>query len=189
MRKKVKDAGRPLKSEKEALTILADVCSRGEHCSSEMLRKMDAWQLPEDMQARIMEYLVEHKFVDDERYTYAFVKDKILSNKWGRKKIQQALWMKKIPDSIQKEVLGRVKESAYLNTLKPLLESKAKSLADETGYNRRCKLMRFAISRGFDMDLIKQCIKDIEKVDDLDDIEVEDENLEIGADETETFEA
>jgi len=91
--------------------------------------------------------------------------------------------MKKIPDSIQKEVLGKVRDSAYVSVLKPLLESKAKSLAGETDYNRRCKLIRFAISRGFDMDIIKQCI------DDVDDIEVEDDDLDIGADETEVFEA
>jgi len=77
MRRRVNNDDRPLKSEEEALKILADLCSRSEHCSGEILKKMEAWQLSEEEQARIMEYLTEHKFVDDERYTYAFVKEKI----------------------------------------------------------------------------------------------------------------
>ncbi|MBR3445487.1 MAG: RecX family transcriptional regulator, partial [Prevotella sp.] len=77
-------------TEQEALAKLMTICSQAEHCSGEMVEKMRKWELEETAQARIMEQLVKGKFVDDERFTRAFAKDKLRYNKWGRRKIEPA---------------------------------------------------------------------------------------------------
>lgn len=74
-------------TEKDALLRLSALCSQAEHCSYEMTEKMRRWGMADTAVARVMEYLMEHKFVDDERYARAFVKDKIKYNKWGRRKV------------------------------------------------------------------------------------------------------
>ena len=61
------------KTEQEALITLTALCASGEHCSQEMLDKMIRWQLPEEEQARVMEYLVKNNYIDEERFTHAFV--------------------------------------------------------------------------------------------------------------------
>ena len=104
------------------------------------------------------------RYVDDERYARAFVKDKIRYNKWGRRKVQQALWMKRIDDDIQQTVLNEVDDEEYLRVLKPLLKQKSKSIKAENDYERNQKLVRFALGRGFTFDIIKQCLN----VDDID---------------------
>ena len=81
-----------MKSEKEAYLTLAALCAQAEHCQWEMLEKMRRWEVPEETQARVMQRLVKERYVDDERYARAFVKDKIRYNKWGRRKVDQALW-------------------------------------------------------------------------------------------------
>ena len=60
-------------TEKEALLRLSALCSQAEHCSYEMAEKMRRWGLGDEAAARVMEYLTEHKFVDDERYARALV--------------------------------------------------------------------------------------------------------------------
>jgi regulatory protein len=146
------------KTEQEALITLTALCASSEHCSQEMLDKMTRWQLPEEEQARVMEYLVKNNYIDEERFTHAFVMDKIRYNKWGRRKIEQALWQKRIPKDIQTKILDEIDENEYLNVLRPLLKSKRRSIQTKNDYELNMKLIKFALSRGFTFDLIRQCI-------------------------------
>lgn len=155
------------KTEQEAYLALAALCAQAEHCQWEMLEKMRRWELPDEAQARVMERLVKERYVDDERYARAFVKDKVRYNKWGRRKVEQALWQKRIDEDIRQQVLDEVDEEEYLAVLRPLLKQKRKSTKAQSDYELNQKLMRFAIGRGFTFDIIRQCI-DVEDEPDED---------------------
>ena len=157
-------------SEQEVLLRLTSLCSTAEHCSHEMLEKMRRWEIDEDTQARIMEYLVKEKYIDDERYARFFAKDKIRYNKWGRRKVEQAMWQKHIDADIQQRVLDDVDEEEYLAILRPLLKSKRKAVKASSDYEMNMKLIRFAMGRGFTMDIIRQCLDN----DEFDEISDED---------------
>ena len=147
-----------MKTENEAYLTLAALCAQAEHCQYEMLEKMRRWELPEDAQARVMQRLVSERYVDDERYAHAFVKDKIRYNKWGRRKVEQALWQKRIDEDIRKRVLDDVDDDEYLHVLRPLLKQKRKTIKAQNDYELNQKLIRFAVGRGFTFDIIRQCI-------------------------------
>lgn len=144
----------------EAYIKLSALCASAEHSSGEMIEKMQRWEIPAKDQARIVEKLIKKQFIDDERYCRAFVKDKIIYNKWGRRKIEQALYMKHIDKGIQQRVLDEIDPSEYVAILRQLLQQKAKSIKAANDYERTQKLMRFAMQRGFTMDIIHQCIND-----------------------------
>ena len=155
-----------MKTENEAYLTLAALCAQAEHCQYEMLEKMRRWELPEDAQARVMAKLVKERYVDDERYAQAFVKDKIRYNKWGRRKVEQALWQKRIDEDIRKRVLDEVDDDEYLIILRPLLKQKRKTIKAQNDYELNQKLMRFAVGRGFTFDIIRQCIDVDDEPDD-----------------------
>ena len=159
------------KTEEEAFLQLAALCANAEHCQYEMLEKMKRWELSDEAQARVMARLIEERYVDDRRYARAFVKDKLCYNKWGRRKVQQGLWMKRIDKEIQDEVLNEIDEKEYLNVLKPLLKQKRKSIKANSDYELNQKLVRFAYGRGFTFDIIRQCLD----VSDIDEDEFEDD--------------
>lgn len=146
------------KTEQEAYLMLAALCAQAEHCQWEMLEKMRRWELADDAQARVMERLVKERYVDDERYARAFVLDKIRYNKWGRRKVEQALWQKHIDDDIRQRVLGEVDDEEYLSVLRPLLKQKRRSVKASSDYEMNQKLIRFALGRGFTFDIIRQCL-------------------------------
>ena len=146
------------KTEQEAYLTLAALCAQAEHCQWEMVEKMRKWDIPEEAQARIMERLVKERYVDDERFARAFAKDKVRYNKWGRRKVEQALWQKHIDEDIRKNVLNEIDDEEYLSVLRPLLKQKRKSIKAQNDYELNQKLMRFALGRGFTFDIIKQCI-------------------------------
>ena len=144
--------------EQMAFQKLSALCARGEHCQHEMLEKMRRWEMDEQSQAHVMERLVKGKYVDDERYARAFVRDKILYNKWGRRKVEQALRQKHIDATVIGEALGEVDAESYVETLKPMLKQKRKSIKAKSDYELNMKLIKWALGRGFTMDVIRQCM-------------------------------
>lgn len=116
------------KTEQEAFLTLATLCAQAEHCQWEMTEKMRRWELSEEAQARIMERLTKERYVDDERFARAFIKDKVRYNKWGRRKVEQALWQKHIAEDIRQQTLDEVSNEEYLDVLKPLIKQKSKTI-------------------------------------------------------------
>ena len=145
-------------TEQEAYLRLAALCAQAEHCRQEMRDKMKRWEINEEARERVVERLVKERYVDDERYARAFVKDKIRYQKWGRRKVQQGLWLKHIDQDIQDTVLSEVDDADYLAVLRPLLKQKSKSIKAESDYERNQKLVRFALGRGFTFDIIRLCL-------------------------------
>lgn len=153
------------KTEQEAYLQLAAVCAQAEHCEQEMRDKMKRWGMDVEAQNRVIERLAQERYIDNERYARAFVKDKVRYNKWGRRKVQQALWMKRIDDDIQQRVLDEIDDAKYLKVLMPLLKQKRKSIKAANDYELNQKLVRFALSRGFDYGVIRQCLDVDEEMD------------------------
>lgn len=154
-------------TEAQALKKLGDLCAKTEHCSGEIMEKMYKMGLPEDAKTRIMEKLTKYSYVEDERFTNAYVYDKIRYNKWGRRKIEQSLWAKRIDNKIANLVLDAVPDEEYLSVLRPLLKSKYPTIKAETDYERSVKLIKYALGKGFTFDLIKQCIDAAVDEDDI----------------------
>jgi regulatory protein len=145
-------------TEQQVFQKLSALCARGEHCQYEMQEKMRQWGIEEGMQARVMERLTKERYVDDERYAQAFVRDKIRYNHWGRRKVEQALWQKHIDESIAREALDSVDEAEYVEILRPMLCQKLRQTTGKNDYERSMKAMKWAIGRGFTPDIIRQCI-------------------------------
>ena len=145
-------------TENEALLRLTALCARSEHCAYEMEEKLRKWGMDEPAQARIMAHLTHERYIDDERYCRAYVRDKINYGKWGRRKIEQGLYMKHIDRTLAKSVLDEVDDSDYQNVLRPLLRAKWRTIKGGSDYERSGKLIKYALSRGFTFQIIRQCI-------------------------------
>lgn len=145
-------------TEQEAYLRLAALCAQAEHCEYEMQENMRRWEIADDAQARVMQRLITERYVDDERFARAFANDKVKYNKWGRRKVEQAMWLKHIAEDIRQRVLDSIDDEEYIAILRPLLQQKRRSVKAHNDYELRQKLIKFAIGRGFTMDIIKQCI-------------------------------
>lgn len=145
-------------TKEDALGRMMNYCSRSEHCKSEVEDKLRVMELSTEIVKEILDRLLKERFLDEKRYCRSFVRDKFLFNRWGRVKIVQALRLKRLSDADIREGLQEIDEEAYLKVLKELLLSKEKSLKPLNDYDRRGKLIRFAWSRGFEMELINRCL-------------------------------
>ena len=145
-------------SREKALSKLAALCAKAEYCTGDMEDKMRRWGLDKEAIQENISYLISHQYIDDTRYCKAFVNDKITYNHWGRRKIEQALWAKRIPDDVSSPILDAIPQEKYLAVLEPLLKAKLPTIKAESEYERQMKLIKYALSRGFGMEEIKQCL-------------------------------
>ncbi len=157
-----KDHAPRIYTEQEAYQRLSALCSMGERCSHDVQEKLKRMGVDEDAAERIVARLVQEGFIDEERYAQAFANDKFRYNHWGRVKIQRELQLRHIPQRHIDQALSAFDETDNLQTLREILQKKRPSVKGKTDYEVKCKLIRFALGRGFSMDDITKVLGDID---------------------------
>ncbi len=132
----------------------AAICARQEQCVSMVRDKLVKWEVEEADLAKILKRLVEEQFIDEQRYTGFYVRDKARFNRWGKTKITWQLRRKGIAPEMIQEALASIPMEEYDNNLLDLLRQKKRQLKLDDPYKRKASLMRFAASRGFGLDEI-----------------------------------
>lgn len=145
----------------QVLTKLTAICARGEHCLLEMYRKMERWQIDSETQQRVVEYLQKERYIDEARYARFFINDKRKYNRWGKRKIEQALYMKRIPKEVYSQLLDSIEDDTYMETLVPLLQAKRKNTKGASDYEIKMKLIRYALQRGFTYEQTEKALADV----------------------------
>lgn len=145
-------------TDKEALSKIQAICSKQEKCSFDVLKKLQEWEISEDISQKIIKSLILDKFVDDERYSKAFVKDKFRFNKWGKIKISMQLRLKKIDTEIISMAIQEIDDNEYKSFVESELKKKRKSIKDTDPYAVKNKLFRFGQSKGIEADDIMKVI-------------------------------
>ena len=139
----------------------AFLCSKSEHCNSEIKEKLKLWGLSAEDALLVIAKLVEEKYIDDERFARAYVKDKFRFNHWGKQKIAHMLRAKNISSEIQQLAFEEIEAEGYSDELRKLLTDKEKSIKAKDKYDKRNKLMRFAMGRGFESSQILAVLKEL----------------------------
>lgn len=139
----------------------AFLCSRSEHCASEILEKLKTWGLSSEDSEPVIEKLIAEKYIDDERFARAYVKDKFRFNHWGKQKIAFMLRSKNISSEILELAFEEIEDEGYSDELRKILTDKEKSITAKDKYDKRNKLMRFALGRGFESGKISVVLKEL----------------------------
>ena len=74
--------------------------------------------------------------------------------RWGKNKIRAELRMKKIQDPLITKALDRIDEAAYRQTIAHLIKKKEKEVQRDKPENKKQKIFRFLLSKGFESSLI-----------------------------------
>ena len=142
----------------EALLKAIAYCSTTERSLNDVTQKLADWGVLHEHVEPIQTHLLSERYVDLDRFTRAYIHDRHVHDKWGRIKIAQGLRLKGIDKQTITKHLADIPEDEYLSTLQNLLKKKIPSIKARNDYERNGKLIRFALSRGFEMSLICQCL-------------------------------
>lgn len=155
------------KSAQQALQSLMRLCARSEKSSGDALRLMQQWQVPHTERQGVLERLIKERFIDDGRYAEAYVREKSRLSGWGARKIAMQLRQKGVSQAIIDDALRQLDSNVELPRLVDKLRRKIRTTKYTSDYELRGKLMRYALSLGFDYDIVQRAVEDSLEEQDL----------------------
>lgn len=129
---------------------------RAQQDARDKLYELGMW--PEAVE-NIIVHLIQDNFLNEERFAMTFARGKFAIKKWGRVKIKQELKFKKVNDYCIKKALQQIDETEYINTLKKIIDSKRKLIKESNSIKLQFKLMNYALSKGYEKDLVFDVLK------------------------------
>lgn len=113
---------------------------------------------------RIKKLLREYDFMNDSKYTQAFIKDNI--KKQGNKKIQYNLSKKGVSESLIKRELGKINKEDMEKYATVIAEKKYAQLIkrESDTWKLSNKLTSFLLSKGYEYEMIKTVVRKITNI-------------------------
>lgn len=152
---------RKTKTADEALQSLMRLAARAERSSGDALRLMRTWGVAESDRQRVLQTLIEQRFIDDSRYADAYVREKSRLAGWGARKITLNLRQKGVTQDIIDQALQQLDSETVADRLADRLRRKAKSVKASNDYEFRAKLIRYGLSLGYDYEAIEDALKTV----------------------------
>lgn len=144
----------------QVLDKMAKYCAYQERCTKDVTEKLNTFEIPAKEKDDILNYLIDNRFVDNNRFAKAFVRGKINQSGWGLNKIRFHLAQKGIDKAIIDEALQTYDEETYRQRLLDILKSKAKIVKAENDFEKNRKLAAYAMQKGFEANLVWEVIKE-----------------------------
>ena len=142
---------------KQVLDALEAQCAKREYCTAEIRRKaLERLDWDAEAAGAVVDALVEGRFVDDCRYAAAYAREKSSLSGWGPVKIRTTLLARGVPRDAVLAALDEIDPERASAKLEKVLEAKWRTLQDDP--QGRLKLIRFALSRGYDYDPVRPLI-------------------------------
>ena len=161
--KSVADKESYLRCKNSALKII----ERSYKTEKEVIEKLQMKGYEQNHIEASIEFLKEYKFLNDDYYAEAFIKDKL--NSKGSQRIKQDLIKKGIPRDEIEEKLEGIDKIAEKNTARVLANKKLRIIqkSENDTYKISGKLYRFLISKGYTYDVVKEVVKDVMSIDEF----------------------
>jgi len=145
--------------EKTALAKAEHFCAYQERSQQEVRNKLyELGMYPTGVES-VISQLITGNFLNEERFARAYTQGKFNLKGWGRIKIKQGLKLKQVPDKLINKALQIIDGDAYLETLRKLIAKKIPQVTEKDAFKRRYKLQQYAMSRGYESDLINDVLK------------------------------
>ncbi|WP_342647935.1 regulatory protein RecX [Mucilaginibacter sp. CSA2-8R] len=148
--------------EKTALIKAEQFCAYQERSQQEVRDKLyEMGMYPTGVES-VISQLITGNYLNEERFARAYAQGKFRMKGWGRIKIKQGLKLKRVPDKLIGKALQLIDGDEYISVLQKILEKKQSQIGESDTFKRRYKLQQYAMSRGFESDLINDVLKSSE---------------------------
>ena len=146
----------------QVLDKMAKYCAYQERCVKDVRDKLKTYEIPQEDRDRILDFLLDNRFVDDDRFAKSFVRGKINQSGWGVNKIRFHLLQKGIAKEIVDETIEQTDEKVYRQRLMDILNAKAKTVKATSDYEKKRKLAAYAMQKGFEGALVWEVLKSLD---------------------------
>ena len=138
---------------------LSNFCAYQERCASDVKEKMRKLKIEKDDYDVYIAKLKDDNYLNDERFVKYYVSAHA-KKKWGKTKMKAALGAKRIDSSLIKQYLDDMDEGDYDDQIKIIAEKKWNTIKAKTPRDKKTKMLRFLLSKGYEMGKAINAIKD-----------------------------
>ena len=138
----------------EAKKKLEHYCAYQERCHQEVRQKLKSMHMIPEATDIIMVHLMDHNFLNEERYAKSFVRGKFRIKKWGRRRLLLELKKKDISKYNVNQAFIEIDEAEYIGVFNDLAEKKAQTLKETDKYKKKKKLIDYLLYRGWENHLV-----------------------------------
>ncbi|WP_055447456.1 regulatory protein RecX [Lacinutrix mariniflava] len=147
----------------EAKKKLEHYCAYQERCHKEVRQKLrDLNMIPEATDI-IVVHLLEHNYLNEERFAKIFVRGKFNIKKWGRFRLTQELKRKDISKININLALREIDEDEYIGVFNDLAEKKADMILESNKLKKKKKLIDYLLYRGWESYLVYDKVNELIK--------------------------
>ena len=145
----------------QALGKIQKYCAYQERSHQEVKYKLQSYGLHAEVVDEIISRLITDNFVNEERFAKAFAGGKFRIKKWGRNKIMYELESLGLTKNCIDRGLKEIDSTEYLQTLLSHIQKRALESSEKNLFAKRNKVARFAISKGYEPELVWETIKEL----------------------------
>ncbi|MEM5563565.1 regulatory protein RecX [Psychroserpens sp. AS72] len=145
----------------EAQKRLEHYCAYQERCHKEVTQKLYDMKMIPEARDQIIVHLLQHNFLNEERFAQAFVRGKFRIKKWGKQRIQLELRRKDINKTLISIALKEISDVDYYSTFHALAEKKAETMRETNKQKKRKKLADYLFYRGWESHLVYDKIREL----------------------------
>lgn len=136
-------------------------CVYQERCHAEVERKLHEFRLIPLAKEEILLHLMQHDFLNEQRFAMAFARGKFSIKKYGRVRISLELKKRKISAYNIKAGLAEIDAEQYHQTLHELAVKKNGELAESNPYKKRKKIADFLLRKGYESHLVFEKLQEL----------------------------
>ena len=145
----------------EASKALENYCAYQERCHKEVEKKLYELKMIPEAREKIILHLLQHNYLNEERYAKSFARGKFSIKKWGKRRIINELKFKGISTYNINVALKEIDDNDYIQTLTKIAHKKLPFIKESNEFKKRNKLTTFLISKGFETDLVYKVVKEV----------------------------
>lgn len=145
----------------EGLSKIYRYCAYQERSHKEVKNKLFLYGLYSNQVDEILAQLIIEGYLNEERFAKAFAGGKFRIMKWGRIKIQHQLEMEGLTPRCIARGMAAIDNADYVKTMKALIKKKSLQTIEGNLYKKKNKVARFAISKGFEPELVWETVNDL----------------------------
>jgi regulatory protein len=151
----------PSMIDKSIYDTLSSYCAYQERSIADVRKKLQKLKEDKHIFPKYIAQLKADNFLNEERYVKAFISGHE-KKKWGKTKMKMALLGKKIDSAIIKKYLDDMDEGHYDEQIKTIAEKKWNNIKSTSARDKKTKLLRFLLSKGYEMNKALIAMKQLE---------------------------
>lgn len=138
----------------EATKKLEHYCAYQERCHKEVAQKLTDMHMIPEARDVIMVHLIQHNFLNEERFAKTFVSGKFRIKAWGRRRLIFELKQKDISKVNINQALADISDEEYIEVFNNLAEKKANSIKEPHIFKKRKLFIDYFLYRGWESFLV-----------------------------------